>query len=420
MITICKTVSLLFIIDVYNFIMKFAKRLERIHSSEIREILNVTQNKNIISFAGGLPSPEYFPVDDLSASFEKAVHKNKNSLYQYSITEGLPELREFIAGRMKKRFGFQVSIDEIIITSGAQQALDLISRIFIEKNKPVYIEKPTFTGALRSFKLWNPLLRGIDINETGPNLDELNKQILKWGSGIFYVIPNFQNPSGVTHSLQNRELISEIANKNDILLLEDDPYGELRFEGKELPALRSFNSNTIFLGSFSKTIAPGLRLGWAIASKPVIKKMIIAKQIADLHTSVLSQAIVLEYLKAGSFDEHLNLLRNKYQEKRDVMISALSNNFPEAKYKKPLGGLFLWCRLPDDIDIKIFQKEALKKGVAVISGSAFYDGDEPSNFIRLNFSNASHENIKRGIIVLKETYEKIIHENRAKKMVNCL
>lgn len=387
-----------------KFFSKYSRRVERIQSSEIREILKVTQSGDIISFAGGLPSPRHFPVEELAAAFDEARRRMGASLFQYSISEGLLELREYIAARQSAQFGRGVSPEEVMITTGSQQALDFMGRLFLEEGSPVYVEKPTFAGALQAFRLWNPSFYGVETTPRGPNMEHLIGGVRRRGEGLFYIIPNFQNPSGVTHSRETREAIADVSQRHNLLLLEDDPYGELYYEGEKLPPVSAFHEEAIYLGSFSKSVAPGLRLGWVTAPREVIRKLAMIKQAADLHSSVVSQAILVEYLRAGHFEAHAEKLRRVYRNSRDKMAEELGALFPEAKFQKPAGGMFLWLQLPPGIEGESFQRAALKKGVAVVTGSAFDCDGGSRDRLRLNFSNASDEDIERGVALLRETY----------------
>ena len=366
-------------------------------------MLGVTQNTDIISFAGGLPAPWLFPLEELENAAARAMQNGKK-LLQYSLSEGLAELREYICEHMQRKSGVKLAAENILITSGAQQGLDLLSRIFLESDTPLYLEKPTYPGAIQTFSFWQPAFQQV-------NLTDDKKEQFTQGSGLFYFMPNFQNPSGHSYSQKTREELAEIAMKKDLLLVEDDPYGELRYDSSDLPPLYSLCQNTVYLGSFSKTVAPGMRLGWIAAPATIMKNLIIAKQASDLHSSTLAQGVLLEYLKTANLDEHIGKIKKVYASSRDVMCETLKKELPQLEFSKPDGGMFVWCRLPQQINAAEFSKRALEHGVAVVFGNAFYfDGNGPE-CIRLNFSNQSHDNIIRGIKLLQTVFQEMINEN---------
>ena len=390
--------------------MEFAQRTNNVKSSEIRKILAATQNENMISFAGGLPAPWLFPEKELEFAAQTAIQKHGKKLLQYSVSQGLPELREYIAHRMKRKTGVELTPEEILITSGSQQGLDLIGRIFLEPQKNLYLEKPVFSGALQTFSFWQPVMHGIDLLADGPDLALLAHKLDRNGPGLFYFIPNFQNPSSLSYSRTTREKLSRLAADKNLLLVEDDPYGDLRYTNEDIPPVISLHKNTIYLGSFSKIVAPGLRIGWLTAPKNIMEKLLIAKQATDLHTGSLAQGVLLQYLKNNDLDCHIEKMKKAYSANCKTMCDTLTVEFPEITFSKPEGGMFVWCQLPPGINAMEFSQKALQKGVAVVTGNAFYFDGKGPECIRLNFSNQTQANIVRGVKILQQVYLEMKNE----------
>jgi 2-aminoadipate transaminase len=394
---------------------RYALRTKGIISSAIRDLLTVTQRPGMISFAGGLPAPDVFPVERFEEVCHKVLSQQAASALQYGETEGYRPLRELIADNIA-RYGIKAKVENVLITSGSQQALDLIGKLFINAGDRVLVEAPTYLGALQAFNVYGAEYVSVPIDEDGLRTDLLEEP-LRSGPKFMYVLPNFQNPAGTTLSEGRRHELVMLSEKYGIPIVEDDPYGQLRYEGEHLPSLvvldrknlRRDNGysigNVIYLSTFSKTLAPGLRLGWIVAPPEVISKLTQLKQGADLHTSTFTQFVAYEVARDGFLDEHVKLIRRIYRERRDVMLEALQEFFPPAvTWTHPQGGLFLWITLPEGLDMKAIFDAALEQNVAFVPGDSFYanegarkDGREGSRHMRLNFSNAAPEQIREGI-----------------------
>ncbi len=377
----------------------FANRMGTTHKSFIREILKVTEDPKIISFAGGLPNPKFFPVKEIANASLKVLEENGENVLQYSTTEGYLPLREYIAERYRKKNGLKVDPDEILITNGSQQGIDLIGKIFLDKGDQIVIERPGYLGAIQAFSMYEPIFQSIPLLDDGIDTDLLERTFRGNRIKLFYAVPNFQNPSGITYSRQRRRDVANILKKHDAIFVEDDPYGKLRFIGEDLPSIRAYlEDNIILLGSFSKIITPGLRLGWVCAKKDIMERIIVAKQASDLHSNYLSQRIVYQYLIDNDIDKHILKIRDAYKKRRDLMVSMIAEYFPEEiKYTKPEGGMFLWITLPEGISSLDLFDLAIKENVAFVPGKAFYVDGGGSNTLRLNFSNSDEEKIEEGI-----------------------
>lgn len=403
---------------------RFAARMHNISSSLIRELLKLTQDPEMISFAGGLPAPEVFPVDAFEEAACYVLKTYKSRALQYSTTEGYPPLRQWIVDYMS-RYGIESSSENILICSGSQQALDIMGKILINPGDLILTEEPTYLGALQAWRSYQAEYVSVPIDDHGIRTDLL-EQALCSGPKFMYILPNFQNPGGVTLSLERRHRLIDIADHYGVPIIEDDPYGELRYEGEHLPPLVVLDAkrlknrpnysnghgfmqgNVIYISTFSKTLAPGLRLAWIVAPEEVVQRCVMVKQGMDLHTSTLIQMMAYEVLKNGFLDEHIRLIRQVYGERRDVMLDSLERYFPpDARWTHPKGGLFLWVTLPHEIDTLALMPKALENKVAFVPGTAFFPDGSGSNTFRLNFSNAAPENIELGIRRLGEviTYE---------------
>ncbi|HIO93315.1 MAG TPA: PLP-dependent aminotransferase family protein [Leucothrix mucor] len=387
----------------------FAERINDVRPSFIREILKVTNDSNIISFAGGLPSERLFPMEQLKHASQVAFENKGAQLLQYSNTEGDIELRQWIAERYQRQ-NLSISPDDILITNGSQQALDLLGKIFINKGDSIVIENPGYLGALQAFRLYQAKFLTVSVNDEGMDIKQLQQTLLANKPKLIYTVPNFQNPTGISYSETNRLAVAQEVIKNDSYLIQDDPYGELRFSGKEKSNFMSLlPEQTILLGSFSKIIAPAFRLGWVVAPKPVMKKLIIAKQAADLHSNSFSQAILSQYLQDNNLDEHLDKLSKHYGQQKIAMETAIKKHFPQAtNITNPEGGLFLWCRLDKGISTRKLFKAAIKKKVVFVPDESFYTDNIEKNTMRLNYSCADLQVIEAGIkqlsMVIKNTY----------------
>jgi len=377
----------------------FASRMAKTPRSFIREILKVTANPEIISFAGGLPNPALIDVDGIRKAAAAVLEQEGRNVLQYSTTEGYLPLRQYIADRYKKRLGLSVSPDEILITNGSQQCLDLIGKIFIDAGDHVSIERPGYLGAIQAFSLYEPVFHPVVLHEDGPDPGVLGQVVDTWPVRLFYGVPNSQNPSGITYTVKRRREIASVLKKTDTLFIEDDAYGELNFGGESLPSMREFlPDQTIITGSFSKILAPGMRLGWVVAPAGIMESIIVAKQASDLHSNYLSQRIAYEYLTRQDIDEHIRKIRTAYKNQCDCMIQAMAETFPESvTYTRPQGGMFIWISLPVGCSSMDVFENALEKNVAVLPGSPFYIDGSGTNTLRLNFSNSTDEKIITGI-----------------------
>ena len=387
----------------------FADRMSGLNENVIREIFKLTQIPDIISFAGGLPSPDSFPVDELNEISIKVFEKQGQQILQYGTTEGYNPLREFIVSWVK-RYRIETQRDNVLIVSGSSQGIDLIAKSFLNPGDYVAVENPTFLSAIQTFRGYQAKILPLDIDQEGLVVEGLEEKLKEYKPKLFYVIPHYQNPTGITLSLERRKKLMEIVAKTNIIVIEDDPYVELRYYadlksmGERLPSLKSFdrNNQVVYLGSFSKTVSPGLRVGYTIADNEILRRMIICKQANDLHTSNLSQAIVYEFATTGLL-KHIKNINSSYMKKRDAMLDMLEKYLKgKAFWTRPDGGLFIWLALPEGMDSQELLKQAVEKKVAFIPGFPFYANGGGENTLRLNFSNATIENIETGIKRLAE------------------
>lgn len=387
---------------------RYAQRTQRMESSAIRELLKYTEKPDLISFAGGLPAPDVFPVKEFGAACERVLREQGAMALQYGTTEGYLPLREMIA-RHSARYGIKITPENVLITSGSQQALDLLGKILIDPGDRILVESPTYLAAIQAWNSYGAEFITVPMDDDGMNTDYL-EEALRAGPKFIYVLPNFQNPTGVTLSLERRSKLIELADQYGVPIVEDDPYGQLRYEGEHLPSIVVLDSqfrddgtpcyrgNVIYLSTFSKTLAPGLRLGWVVAPPEVISKLVQAKQGADLHTSTFTQIVAHEVSRGGFLDRHIHLIREVYGKRRDIMLAAMDRHFPpEVNWTYPQGGLFLWGTLPSYMDAKDLLKTCLDKKVAFVPGEPFHPTGGGKNTMRINFSNASHEEIQTGI-----------------------
>jgi len=392
----------------------FAGRMATTHKSFIREILKVTQNSNVISFGGGLPNPRLFPVKELADACLKVLQQDGKNVLQYSTTEGYLPLREYIVERYFVKKGLQASPDEILITNGSQQGLDLIGKVFLNKGDRIIIERPGYLGAIQAFGIYEPEFVPVPLLEDGIDTDLLENALKAGETKLFHTVINFQNPSGITYSKQKREKLAGIIKARNMILVEDNPYGELRFMGDDLPSMKSYlGDDTIVLGSFSKVVTPGLRLGWIYAAKDVMEKIIVAKQSSDLHSNYLSQRAVYRYLIDHDLDKHILNIRSVYKRQRDLMVSMIEKHFPEEiKCTKPEGGMFLWATLPENLSSLHLFKLATAENVVFVPGRAFYVDGGGDNTLRLNFSNSDEEKIEEGIKRLAKVIKGALAKNK--------
>ncbi len=393
-------------IPVLDWESHLAERTKGMKSSAIRELLKLTQNPDIISFGGGLPAPELFPTREIEEACIYVAREQGRKALQYSATEGYYPLKEYLAKSMHK-YGIPATPENVLLTNGSQQALDLIGRIFIDPGRYVLTGRPTYLGAIQAWRAYQGEFHTMRLDEQGMVVDEIerayHKVVEDSGSppAFIYVLPNFHNPAGTTLSLERRIKLAEIATKLDLAVVEDDPYGQLRFEGEYItPICNLIPERTIYLGTFSKTLAPGLRLGWIVCSEALMMRLIQAKQGCDLHTGTFVQYVANDICQRGFLKPHIKKIRKAYKERRDTMVDALSEFWPDGcKWTDPEGGLFLWARVPESIDTNVFLKEtALKEKVAYVPGVHFYPNtDGGHHAMRLNFSYSQPEVIVEGI-----------------------
>ncbi len=380
--------------------LNYAGRMDNIKASEIRELLKLTQQPNIISFAGGMPAPESFPIEELVKIGRDVLEKTGAQALQYGPTEGYQPLREGIAKRMAK-VKVDAKAENILVTSGSQQGLDFAAKIFINPGDIIVCESPTYLGAINAFKAYEPKFMEVSTDKDGMNMEEL-EEVLKNNSNVkfIYVIPDFQNPSGKTWSVERRIKLVELANKYNVAIIEDNPYGELRFEGEILPAVKHFDTEgrVAFLGTFSKILCPGLRLGWVVADKELLSKFVLVKQGADLQSSTISQMETAKFLELYNIDEHIQKIIDIYKVRRDVMIKTMEEEFPEGvSFTYPEGGLFTWVVLPEYMNARELALKALEQNVAYVPGGSFFPNGGNENTMRLNYSSMNEEKIVEGI-----------------------
>jgi 2-aminoadipate transaminase len=401
---------------------RYAQRTQRMGSSAIRELLKLTEQPDIISFGGGLPAPDVFPVEEFNEACDKVLRNHGAMALQYSTTEGYLPLREMIA-RHSARYGIKINSENVLITSGSQQALDLLGKIFIDPGDRILVESPTYLAAIQAWNAYGAEFISVPMDSDGMNTDHL-EEALRAGPKFIYVLPNFQNPTGVTLSLDRRRKLIELADQYGVPIVEDDPYGQLRYEGDHLPSIVVLDSqsrddttpcyrgNVIYLSTFSKTLAPGIRLGWVVAPPEVISKLVQAKQGADLHTATFNQLVAFEVARGGFLDRHIHTIRQVYGQRRDLMMAAMEREFPsEVSWTHPEGGLFLWGTLPTYMDAKDLLKTCLERKVAFVPGESFHPTGGGKNTMRINFSNATHEEIEEGIQRLGTSIqEKLVKE----------
>ncbi|WP_027632137.1 PLP-dependent aminotransferase family protein [Clostridium hydrogeniformans] len=389
---------------------KFAERTSKIKASEIRELLKLTEEPQIISFAGGLPAPELFPVENMEIIAAKVIREQGRAALQYSTTEGFTPLREVIVEQRLKPIGINATVDNILITSGSQQALEFTAKLFIDKDDIIICESPSYLGAINAFNAYEPKFVEVPMDEDGMIMEELEKALKENPKAKFiYTIPDFQNPSGVTMSVERRKRLTEIAKEYNIPVVEDSPYGDLVFDCERYPTIKSFDTDgyVIHLGTFSKTFCPGLRLGWVCASKEIAQKYTLLKQGADLQCSTLDQRIAAQYMQDHNLDEHIAKICETYKRRRDLMLNAMKEYFPkEIKFTNSKGGLFTWVELREDLDSAIILKEALEENVAFVPGSSFFPNGGRKNFFRLNYSNMTDDKIVDGIKRLAKVINK--------------
>jgi len=384
---------------------QFADRISALQPSAIREILKFTSMPGVISFAAGNPSAEAFPAKEIGEISARLLDENPVGALQYSITEGYAPLRETMKKHMTERHNSVKGFDQLIITSGAQQVMELVVKSLCNEGDCVICESPSFIGSLNAFRSYNLKLCGVPVESDGINI-ELLEQALKTEKNVrvIYTIPNFQNPSGVTMSLEKRGAVYALAKKNGVMILEDNPYGELRYVGEALPNIKSLDEDgiVIYAGSFSKVLSPGMRVGYAIAPAPVISKLVVCKQVSDVHSNIWAQILADEFMNTCDYDAHIRHIREIYTRKSRIMTDALdSPEFEKISYNPVSGGLFVWCTLPAGVNMPEFCKKAVRNNVAVVPGNAFLmDESEPCSSFRMNFSTPTDSQLTEGMEIL--------------------
>ena len=386
---------------------RFASRMSRMPVSAIREILKVTERPEIISFAGGMPAPELFPVKEIAEAYAKVFDERGQAALQYSTTEGWRPLREWIARRMQKR-DIATTADRVLITTGSQQGIDLVGRVFIEPGDAVVVENPCYLAALQVFNGQEAALVPIESDAEGMCVDTLEEALKRTRPKLIYIVSEFSNPKGTTLAHERKLALIELSARYRVPILEDNPYSELRYTGDRSSPLAALDREglVIYISTFSKTISPGMRLGWLLASEEVFQNVVIAKQATDLHTSTIEQHAAARLLESFDYDGHVRHLCDAYGERCQAMLSAIERYFPaNVKWTRPDGGLFLWVELPEDISADSLFDEAIAERVAFVPGTSFFACDPRPNFMRLNFSNQQPEMIEDGIkrlaVVLK-------------------
>ncbi|HEY0754833.1 MAG TPA: PLP-dependent aminotransferase family protein [Ktedonobacteraceae bacterium] len=403
---------------------RYAQRVQRIQGSAIRELLKVTEIPGTISLAGGLPASEIFPLEQISEVTQRILARQGQQALQYGATEGYTPLRELLAQRLTQE-GVRVSLDNILITSGSQQGLDLLGKLFVNPGDPFLVESPTYMGALQAFNPYEPNYVAVRSDDQGIITDEL-EVALQRHPRCMYVLPTFQNPAGVTLTLERRQQLIGLTGRYELPVIEDDPYSQLRFEGEPVPTLlqleharqqsqgaseQLYQGNVILVNTFSKVLAPGLRVAWIVAHTDVIRKLSLAKQGTDLHTATLNQMIAYELAHDGFLEEHVPVIRQLYRERRDAMLAALEEYFPDnVSWTRPQGGLFLWVTVPEGVDTAQLLKDALEYRIAFVPGKAFHADGAGANTMRLSFSNVNSAQIEEGIRRLgKLLHNRILH-----------
>lgn len=383
----------------------FAKRMDGLQASAIREILKHSADPSVISFAAGSPAPNAFPTEQIQKITQDIMENDPIGALQYSISEGYTPLRDKVKSLIKSRYNIGKDFDDLIITSGAQEAIQLACKVICDVGDTIICESPSFIGSLNAFKSYEANLVGVEMENDGISITKLEQAIKENPkTKLLYLIPNFQNPSGITMSLEKRKYIYDLCVKNNILIIEDNPYGELRFAGEDVPNIKSFDTEgiVIYCGSFSKILAPGLRVGFMSAHKDIIAKTVVLKQVSDVHTNILAQRICDKFLETTDFESHIQNLRSIYKHKSSLMLEQIDLHLnPKIQITKPEGGLFIWCTLPENTDMLKFCKDAVLNKVAIVPGSAFLISEqEQTQSFRLNFSTPTDEQIIKGIEIL--------------------
>lgn len=383
-----------------------SEKFANMKPSATREILKATSDPSVIAFAGGSPAVDAFPCEEVKRVSAEILEENPVSALVYGVSEGYEPLRNTVREWLKKRNNIGTDDDTIIITAGGTQVMDITTRIMTDKGDTIICEEPSFIGSLNAFRSHGCKLKGVPIDSDGMNIDELEKAIKECPDAKFiYTIPNFQNPGGTTLSLEKRKAMYSLAKENGLLILEDDPYGNLRVDGEDVPSIKSLDTDgiVIYAGSFSKILAPGIRVAYAVVPNYLAQAFTIGKQVSDVHTGVLNQMIVERWFEEYDVDAHIEDIKKIYRKKLNLMCDCLDKYCPEINYVRPQGGLFLWAKLPDNVDMLDYCKRLVENKVAVVPGTAFMIDDEaPCHYIRMNFSTPSDENIVKGIEIMAQ------------------
>jgi len=378
---------------------RFADRMTRVQSSAVREILKVTERPDIISFAGGLPAPETFPLEVVATAHAEVFAEDGAGAMQYATTEGWRPLREWIARRMQAR-GVNAQADRILVTTGSQQGIDLVGKAFLDRGSVVIVENPSYLAALQAFGAYEATFVGVDSDDDGMRVDQVERVLAKTRAALIYLVPEFQNPKGTSLSPERRAQLVDLARRFEVPIVEDDPYGELRYSGTRPPSLAALDRHgyVISLSTFSKTLSPGMRVGWVSAPPPVFQALVMIKQAADLHSSGVEQRAVVRALESFDYDTHIAGLCRTYRDRRDAMLRALERHFPRGtRWTRPDGGLFLWVELPETLRGEDLLDDAVSQGVAFVPGAPFFVEPVRHHFLRLNFSNQPPALIAEGI-----------------------
>lgn len=395
--------------------LKFAKRTSYIKASEIREILKVTEQEDVISFAGGLPAPELFPIEEINEINQIVLREAGTKALQYTTTEGYSPLREWISQRMNERLGTSFDKDNILITHGSQQGLDLSGKVFLDEGDIVLCESPTYLAAISAFKAYGCSFIEIPTDAYGMNMDVLEDVLRKTKNiKLIYVIPTFQNPTGKTWSLERRIRLAELSAQYSVAVIEDNPYGELRFEGESLPSVKAFDKvgNILCTGSFSKIFCPGFRIGWIAGDKDIIRKYVLVKQGTDLQCNTIAQMTIAEYLKRYDIDKHIKKIVEVYRKRRDIAVKSIECYFPKnIKFTHPEGGLFTWIELPEGVSARNILEKCLEKKIAFVPGGSFFPNENKENTFRINYSNMPEERIEKGLRILGEVIKEYISQS---------
>lgn len=393
---------------------KFSNKVSHLQASAIREILKYTVDPDVISFAAGNPAPEAFPTERIAEISAELLRDDPILALQYSITEGYGPLREYLKGWMTEKGCFHSEFDDLIITSGGQQANELSCKVLLNEGDTLLCESPSFIGSLNAFRSYNVNLKGIEMEDDGIDLEQL-EDVLRNDRNvkILYLIPNFQNPTGRTMSLAKRKAVYELACRYDFMILEDDPYGELRFAGENIPTIKSLDTEgrVIYSSTFSKLISPGFRTGFVSAPSPVIQKIVVCKQVSDVHSNIWAQVVSHRFMTTINREEHFNKLRSIYKEKAELMCGYIDSGFSKSiSYIKPEGGLFIWCTLPESCDMEAFCKKAVRDyKIAVVPGNSFsINENEKCSSFRLNYSTPSNAQIEKGMEILAAMTREIL------------